>query len=178
MKIITTTSIKDQSQSTTYICNVIHICKNLSIYEQQGPTKMNQKVFLLQELLRTECKCRLDQLSTVGRMVLFLHVDCIHRDHNETRLEDNQIQKFNQRERGGACIRLDPWSVLVVRMVASVCVCVHLEWSSVVQQCVQGSRSWQLQTLQSIPANPCQAPPCLGLLMHTPPANRFRPNWG
>ena len=52
---------------------------------------------------------------------------------------------------------MDPWSVLVVRMVASVCVCVHLEWSSVVQQCsrcVQGSRSWQLQTLQSIPANP------------------------
>ena len=28
------------------------------------------------------------------------------------------------REREGACIKLDPWSVLVVRMVASVCVCV------------------------------------------------------
>ena len=31
---------------------------------------------------------------------------------------------IRERERGGACIRLDPWSVLVVRMVASVCVCV------------------------------------------------------
>ena len=30
---------------------------------------------------------------------------------------------IRERERG-ACIRLDPWSVLVVRMVASVCVCV------------------------------------------------------
>ena len=78
---------------------------------------------------------------------------------------DNRIQKFNQTERAG--IRLAACSVLLVKMSSVVqCGPVWWWWASV-------SRSWQLQTLQSIPpANLWTR--LLGLLMH--PHHPYQPS--
>ena len=81
----------------------------------------------------------------------------------EGRLEDNRIQKFNQRERAGirlAWYVVSPPPVKMSAMVRGVVQCTSV-WSSVAR-----SRSWQLQTLQSIPANPWTS--LLGLLMQNP----------
>ena len=90
-------------------------------------------------------------------------MNCIHGDDDETRWRwrlDNRIQKFNQKERAGirlAWYVVSPRPVKMSAMVRGVVQCTSVWWSSVAR-----SRSWQLQTLQSIPANPWTSP--LGLL--------------
>ena len=77
---------------------------------------------------------------------------------------DNRIQKFNQKERAGirlAWYVVSPRPVKMSAMVRGVVQCTSVWWSSVAR-----SRSWQLQTLQSIPANPWTSP--LGLLCSPP----------